>query len=362
MKNYYHKDLYKILEVSVTASEEDIKTSFRKLARKYHPDVNKDVVSIEKFKEIKEAYEILTNSQDKKMYDQYKGYTTTRTYQSQAKQAYKEAAKEQKKYAPPPNVKKEQQAEEKESNGKEPFSRVFNDILEGLFTSDKSPKEKKENKKTVGKPVTGKDITMKIKISYLESLNGTNRKVNILHTEKCPNCEGKRFINGAICPFCKGKGEVSLHKKLNVKIPANVTQESKIRIANEGNKGINGGKNGDLFLIVEIENDTFFKYDGYNVICEIPITPYEAALGTNIEVPTMEGKVTMKIPPLTSSGQKFRLTQEGILDPKTSTRGDQVVIIKIEMPKALSLEEIQLYEKLKDISKEDIRKNIKNAK
>ena len=166
----------------------------------------------------------------------------------------------------------------------------------------------------------------------------------------------------AICPFCKGRGEVSLHKKLNVRIPPNVTNESKIRIANEGNKGINGGKNGDLYLIIEIENDSFFKYEDNNVTCEIPITPFEAALGTTIEVPTLDGKVSMKIPPLTSSGQKFRLAKEGVFDSKTGVKGDQVVVIKIEMPKSLSLEEIQLYERLKTLSRDDVRKNIKNAK
>ncbi|MDD3237656.1 MAG: DnaJ C-terminal domain-containing protein [Candidatus Gastranaerophilales bacterium] len=363
MKSYYQKDLYKILEISKTATEAEIKTAFRKLARIYHPDVNKDASGIERFKEIKEAYEILINPQEKKYYDQYKGYINNRQNQSQAKKAYNNNG-EKRTYSPPPNVKYETKSKFDENstdhkNDKEPFTKVFNDILEGLFTTEKGT-GKKTNRKQ--KPIKGTDITMKIEISYLESLNGTNRKVNILHTEVCPNCCGNKFINGATCHYCKGKGEISLHKKLNVKIPANVPQNAKIRVANEGNKGLYGGKNGDLFLIVDIENDKFFKYEGRNVICEIPISPYEAALGTNIEVPTLDGKVTMKIPPLTSSGQKFRLTQEGILDPKTSTKGDQVVTIRIEMPQALSLEEIQLYEKLKAISKEDVRKNIKNGK
>lgn len=372
MKNYYNKEYYKTLEVSVTATEDEIKTSFRRLARKYHPDVNKDEISIETFKNIKEAYEVLGNPQEKRLYDQFKGYSgfAKQATQSQAKKAYSADSNEKKKYTPPPNAynsnesrSKETAKTENKSENKEPFSKVFNDILEGLFTPEKnSDHTKKEQKKKPQKAENGNDITMKIKISYLESINGTNRKINILHTEKCPNCQGKKFINDAVCPFCKGKGEVSLHKKLNVRIPAHVTNDSKIRISNEGNKGFYGGKNGDLYLIIEIENDAFFKHDGNNVICEIPITPFEAALGTSIEVPTLDGNVSMKIPPLTSSGQKFRLAQEGTLDPKTSVKGDQVVIIKIEMPKALSIEEIQLYEKLKNLSRDDVRKNIKNAK
>ena len=367
MRNYYNKDFYKTLGIAATASEDEIKSAFRKLARQYHPDVNKDEISIEVFKSIKEAYEVLSNPQEKLKYDQFKGYATfgKQTSKAQAKKAYTAGSETKNQYTPPPQAtqykKTEQQDKTAKEENKESFTSVFNDILEGLFTSDKQSSSKKDSKPKQ-KPENGKDITMRVKISYMESLNGTNRKVNILHTEKCPNCQGKKFINGALCPFCKGRGDVSLHKKLNVRIPPNVTNDSKIRIANEGNKGINGGKNGDLYLIIEVENDSFFKYEDNNVLCEIPITPFEAALGTTIEVPTLEGKVSMKIPPLTSSGQKFRLAQEGLYDSKSETKGDQVVIIKIEMPKSLSIEEIQLYERLKTLSREDVRKNINNAK
>ena len=369
MNNYHSKEFYKVLEVPVTANEEEIKSSFRKLARKYHPDVNKDEVSIEKFKEIKEAYEVLCNAQERRLYDQIKGYASIKqAAHSQAHRAYSTDGEKKRTYSPPPNVKREEpkaeppkeKAQSTQKSGKEPFSKVFNDILEGLFDADKEhPNEPKKQKL---KPQNGSDITMRVKISYIESLSGTNRKINILHTEKCPNCHGKKFINESICTFCKGKGEVSLQKKINVRIPPDVTNESKIRISNEGTKGSDGGKNGDLYLIIEIENESFFKFEGTNVLCDIPITPFEAALGTSIEIPTIDGMVSMKIPPLTSSGQKFRLAQEGLLDKKTNKKGDQVVSIKIEMPKSLSLEEIQLYEKLKLLSREDVRKNIKNAK
>ena len=351
MNKYYAKEYYSVLEISVTATETEIKSAFRKLARKYHPDVNKDKVCIEKFKQIKEAYEVLINPDERKIYNTIKGYSEQRRTYTQGSKPNPE-----RKYAPPPNVKNEEAKEPEETDG---FSNVFDDFIEGIF-SPKAPNKKSQKHKPA--PQNGQDITMRITVSYIESINGTNRKINILHTEKCSNCQGKKFINGALCKVCGGKGEVSLHKKLNVKIPPGIIQHSKIRIANEGNKGTNGGKNGDLYLIVEVENDSLFKFEGNNVVCEIPVTPYEAALGTSIEVPTLEGKVTMKIPPLTSSGQKFRLTQEGILDRKTGLKGDQVVVIKIEMPKGLSLEEIQLYERLKAVSNETPRKNLRNAK
>lgn len=355
MNNYYTKEYYSVLEISVTATETEIKSAFRKLARKYHPDVNKDKICIEKFKQIKEAYEVLINPDERKIYNTIKGYSEQRRNYTQNSKANSE-----RRYTPPPNVKKEEPKENKQSaEQNDGFSNVFDDFIEGIFSTKKQTNKSQRNKPA---PQNGQDITMRVNISYIESINGTNRKINILHTEKCSNCQGKKFINGAICKVCGGKGEVSLHKKLNVKIPAGIIQHSKIRIVNEGNKGTNGGKNGDLYIIIEIENDSLFKFEGNNVVCEIPITPYEAALGTSIEVPTLEGKVTMKIPPLTSSGQKFRLTQEGILDRKTGLKGDQVVIIKIEMPKGLSLEEIQLYERLRAVSNETPRKNLRNAK
>ena len=359
MSNYNSKDFNKTLEIGTSATEDEIKSSFRKLARKYHPDVNKDDISIERFKQIKEAYEVLSNPQERKIYDQLKGFSSFRKQpnHTQAKKAYSNEAGKKRTYNPPPNV-YTNTGQQSKKNTKEPFTKVFNDILEGLFVSD----EKAEQKKQKRKPQNGSDITMKVNVSYIESLNGTNRKINILHTEKCPNCQGNKFINGAVCPICKGSGETSLHKKLNVRIPANVVNDSKIRIANEGTKGEFGGKNGDLYLIIEVENKSFFKFEGNNVYCEIPITPFEAALGTTIEIPTLEGNVSMKIPPLTSSGQKFRLAQEGVLNTKTSLKGDQVVTVKIEMPKSLTLEEIQLYEKLKLLSREELRKNLKNAK
>ena len=234
--------------------------------------------------------------------------------------------------------------------------------MDGLFTSNSnSPKEKNASYKTKKlKPENGRDINLNVIIKISEAISGTNRTVNVLHSEKCPKCEGRRFINGAKCPMCKGSGEISTHKKLNVKIPAGIKKGAKIRIANEGNKGYNGGKNGDLYLNIDIEDSKFFRYDGNNVLCEIPITPFEAVLGANIEVPTLCGNVSMKIPQNTSTGQKFRLSGQGVLDSKTNKKGDQIVTVKIEIPKEMSSEEINLYEQLKKLSKNDIRENLAN--
>ena len=371
MNQYYQKDLYAILGVSPDCDEVKIKAAYRKQARIWHPDVNDNSQeSIIKFKEITEAYEVLCDSQKRSQYDIIKGfnikretsYTSKSQAQSQAKKAYGESSsaatkeKTQTRTGSQKSSADKNTARHKESDEhKGSFSQVFESILDGLFTSDnKTQKAKKP------KPENGRDINLNVNIKMSEAISGTHRTVNVLHSERCPKCEGRRFINGSKCPLCKGSGEVSTHKKLNIKIPSGVKKGAKIRIANEGNKGYNGGKDGDLYLFIDIEESKFFKYEGTNVLCEIPITPFEAVLGANIEVPTLCGSVSMKIPPNTSTGQKFRLSEQGVEDSRTKKKGDQIVTIKIEVPKETSAEENRLYEQLKIISNHKIRENLLN--
>ena len=346
MKEYLNKDLYEILGITPDVDEVQIKVAYRKMARKYHPDVNNNTQeSIVKFKEITEAYEVLLDVKRRKEYDTLRGYTKRKAENSEsnrtrAQKAYSSAAHEKKEAQKPEN--------------KDSFSKVFNSILDGLFQNDNSTKQTKKKQK----PENGRNINLSVTIKISEAINGTTRTVNVLHTEKCPKCEGRRFINGAKCPMCKGNGEISIHKRLNVKIPAGVKKGARIRVANEGDKGYNGGKNGDLFLTVDVEENPLFKFDGLNVLCEIPITPYEAALGANIEIPAVGGNISMKIPPLTTSGQKFRISGQGLKDEKNNKYGDQIVTIKIEMPKELTEKEKVLYEELKKYSTQKIRENL----
>ncbi len=348
MKEYLNKDLYEILDITSDADEVQIKSAYRKMARKYHPDVNNNTQeSIEKFKEITEAYEILLDVNRRKEYDLLRGYTrrkteNTETNRTQAHKAYS-------------SVSKDKPKQKKNDGTKDSFSKIFNNIMDGLFQSEQPHKEQKKKPK----PENGRNINFTVSIKLEEAINGTTRTVNVLHTEKCPKCEGRKFINGAKCPMCKGTGEISIHKRINVKIPAGVKKGSKIRVANEGDKGYNGGKNGDLFLTIEIEDNRLFKFDGLNVLCEIPITPYEAALGATIEIPSVSGNISMKIPPLTTSGQKFRISGQGLKDEKKGKTGDEIVTVKIEMPKDLSDREKELYEELKKHSTQKIRENLK---
>ena len=377
MNQYYQKDLYAILGVSPDCDEAKIKSAYRKQARIWHPDVNDNSQeSIVRFKEITEAYEILCDTQKRSQYDIIKGfnirkessYTSKKQTQSQAKKAYNQTSstttKEKTHTYTSTNDTYTKSAQNNEKNtqkadnktDKSSFSQVFENILDGLFTSDNA-KNKKAKKP---KPENGRDINLNVNIKMSEAVSGTHRTVNVLHSERCPKCEGRRFINGAKCPLCKGSGEVSIHKKLNVKIPAGIKKGAKIRIANEGNKGYNGGRNGDLYLFIDIEESRVFSYEGANVLCEIPITPFEAVLGANIEVPTLCGNVSMKIPPNTSTGQKFRLSEQGVEDKKTNKKGDQIVTVRIEIPKEASVQEVALYEQLKNISTHKIRENLLN--
>lgn len=332
------KNLYEILEISSTSTASSIKSAYRRLARKYHPDLNAgDAYCVKKFKEITEAYEVLSNEEKKKNYDVLRGFYTenSQAKHKEAQKAYSESLKEEK----------------YKSDG---FSSVFNDILDG-FKNTTSSSSKQNFKTKQNRPERGSDVNTDVTITMREAMEGATRTINILHTEVCPNCEGKVFLNNAKCPICKGLGEQSIHKKLTVKIPANIKNGSKIRIANEGNTGYNGGRNGDLYLNIKVENNSSFKYDGLNALCTIPITPFEAILGVSIEVSTPTGKVKMKVTPNTHSGQKFRLTGQGL--QQGGKKGDMIVTVTIEVPKNPSEKEIELYKKLRDITKNDIREN-----
>lgn len=345
MANYYNKDLYKILDVNFDATTDEIKLSYRKLVRIYHPDVAGNNADSAKFKEIQEAYEILTNEENRRKYDVLHGFykeKIKKDFETTRKNKYEEYIKKAR----------------KNSNTAESFSKSINDALDNLFHSSKQTSQKKEPKQ----PINGENINIDISISCFEALNGTNRKVNILHTQPCPNCEGHKFINGAQCNMCNGSGQLSLQKKINVKIPKGVSQGSKVRIKKEGNKGLNGGKDGDLYLIVNIDKNPYFEIDGMNILCNLPITPFEAVFGAEVPINLLNETINVKIPPMTSSGQKLRLAGLGIENKSKTKKGDIIVTVLIKLPEKISEKEKALYEQLKDISNYDVRKDMNNAK
>ena len=348
MQDFRGKNLYIILGIDEEADEAEIKAAYRRLARKYHPDTNKGNKNSEiMFKEVAQAYEILGNKQKRAEYDRINGYNqkkeeskTTRLNEEGAKKAYqKQSSTTEQKTEPPPKPKQETK---KQEQNKESFADFFN----GIF-------KQKNNEKI---PIKGTDINVDLTITINEAQNGTVRRVNVVHTQSCSHCHGKKFINQAKCPKCLGEGEIITHKKILVKIPANVKQNDTVIIEGEGNIGENGGKNGNLQLKIKIEKSEMFKFDGLNVLSEIPISPTEAALGASIVVPTIDGHMTMKIPPETSSNQKFKLAGQGIYDDNGKIRGDHIVTVYIKMPKNLSDEEKDFYLKLSKLREYNPRK------
>ena len=255
----------------------------------------------------------------------------------------------------------------KTNTTEKPFAQVFDNILNEVFKATSKIKEASNNKSK-----NGTDISLNIELTPLEVIQGTNRKVNVLHTQICPKCQGRKIINNETCSFCNGKGELQTHKKINVKIPANIKAGSKIRISNEGNQGQNGGKNGDLYLIINIKNPNTKDQSNNNIESEtkdsntndtkinkqlfkIPITPYEAVLGSTIELETTNNnKINLTIPANTISGTKFN-----IQDKNNSSNNDIIIEVFISIPSQHSIEEIKLYQELKKLSRQDIRQGFK---
>jgi len=348
------KDYYKILGIAYNCDKKEIKKAYRELAKKFHPDINPgNKLYEDKFKELGEAYSILIDDKKRLQYDILKGFITT-------KEQTPEQTKNQASKAYSPKKPGAESSAEKNKKSEINFDNIFKEFTKNFtknFENTKSDK-KSSNEAKKQSPQKGEDISSEVNITVTEAFNGAIRKVNILRVDTCPKCKGKRIINDSSCNNCNGRGEISSHKQLNVKIPSNVKENSKIKIAGEGNKGLNGGENGDLYLLIHIIKNSYFSFDGLHVHCEIPITPSEAALGGEIQVPSIEGFVNMKIPPETRSGQKFKLSGEGLPDGNSGKRGDQIVTVKIELPSNLTEREKELYKELSRERKFNPREHI----
>ncbi|MBR2069316.1 MAG: DnaJ domain-containing protein [Candidatus Gastranaerophilales bacterium] len=285
------KSYYEILNLSPNATKSEIKKQYKKLAKMYHPDINSSLEAELRFKEINKAIEVLLDDEKRKNYDALRTVTKT---------IYRNTAKE--------------------------------------------PKEKQIT------PINGEDITVKVSIDYREALLGTYRVVNIAQSEVCPKCKGRKLANGNKCPLCNGLGEITKNRKITVKIPCAIKNNTKLRLKNEGHEGKFGGKNGNLYVIVNIENENELNIVDETVYYNAQISPYTAILGGDIKVPTLWGEATIKIPPLTKSFQSFKLMNVGILDKKTNKKGDEIVKIIIQIPTSITDEEYNLYKKLKEIN------------
>ncbi len=330
------KDYYKVLGVKPQASTKEIKDTYRRLARKYHPDVNPgDAGAEERFKSINEAYEALRDKKKRARYDQARAaHRSGRAWQSQVGDAV--------------------------GNGV-PFdfggfggidfdslgrggarSGGFSDFFETLF--GRGPQ---------AGPQPGRHLEQDIEVSFAEAYAGTMRTFDLQVPGPCPACGSSGRAEGTICALCRGSGSHARHRRLEVKIPAGVRDGSRIRVAGEGHPGRNGER-GDLFLVVKIAADSRFELKGDDLHVDVKIDLVDAVLGAEIPVPTPAGKsVVMRIPPETQNGQVFRLAGQGMPRLKHGDPGALFARVQVRLPKGLTDREKELFSELAKLRKED---------
>jgi len=352
------RDYYEVLGVSKEADEKEIKSAFRKLAKKYHPDVSKEPDAADKFKEAQEAYAVLSDESKRKQYDQY-GHAAFDQMNGGAGFDFSDFD----------------------------FSDIFGDLFGsafgggfggfGGFGGGGSGRSRARR---------GADRLMKVDLTFEEAVFGCKKKINIDVYEECDECDGKggkgektcstchgsgtvtaqqntlfgAFMTRTTCPDCNGKGKtysslcshcrgtgkVKENKNLEVKIPAGVDTGNQLRLAGKGDSGSNGGSNGDLYLEFRVKDHTLFERDGNDIYLELPITITEAVLGCKREIPTLYGNVKLSIESGANTGDKHRLKGKGIEDLHSGAKGNMYVVINVIIPEKIDKKQKKLFEEL----------------
>jgi molecular chaperone DnaJ len=360
------RDYYDILGVNRDASEEDIKKSYRKLAMKHHPDRNPDSKDAEeKFKEAKEAYEMLSDKEKRAAYDAY-GHAGVNPQMGGG------------------------------GAGMGGFSDAFGDIFSEIFGGQQGARGGGRSG-----VYRGADLRYNLEITLEQAARGTETKIRIPTLDECETCHGTgakpgtsaktcHTCNGAgqvrmamgpfsmaqTCPTCHGSGKVipdpcgtcggtgrvKKHKTLSVKIPAGVDEGDRIRLSGEGEAGVGGGPAGDLYVVISLKEHSVFQRDGNDLHCEMPISFTVAALGGEIVIPTLDGEAKIKIPAETQSGQVFRLRGKGIKGVRSNTHGDLMCHVVVETPVRLTERQKELLRELEEINIRDGDKHTPRAK
>ena len=337
------RDYYEVLGVAKGADGKEIKKAYRKMAMKYHPDRNPDdKASEEAFKEVSEAYEILSDDQKRAAYDQY-GHAGV------------------------------EQGGHGGGHGAGGFGDIFGDVFGDIFGGGGGGRRSSVQR--------GSDLRYSMQMTLEESVNGVEKKIKVptlvacepcdgsgakkgtssktcqtcggvgqvrmqqgffAVQQTCPTCSGKGKVIEDPCPKCRGRGVNEETKTLNVKIPAGVDTGDRIRLTGEGEAGPNGGPSGDLYVEVSVKRHAIFERDGSDLHCEMPISFAQAALGGEIEVPTLEGRVKLKVPAECQSGKVFRLRGKGVKSVRGGAMGDLMVRLNIETPVNLSAKQKEL--------------------
>jgi molecular chaperone DnaJ len=322
------KDYYQILGVSRNASEKEIKQAYHRLARKYHPDLNPGDKSAEaKFREINAAYEVISNPEKRKKYDQFGEQW------EYAEQFAKAGGQEKVRW----------------DFGKGGTSFEYGDlsdvgdIFSSLFGGAGIGSRTKRG------PQHGQDIESPVEVSLEEAYHGSARVVQLQTEEPCTACGGTGRVGNRVCTICNGTGGRVIPKRLEVKIPPGVRDGSRIRIAGEGGHGRAGGNKGDLYLVVKVLPHQFFERKGDDLYTEASVSLAIAMLGGEVRLPTLNGDLSLKIPPETQNGKVFRLAGKGMPKLGNSYHGNMFVKVKVMLPTSLTEEERRLFEKLRSL-------------
>ena len=325
-----YKDYYKVLGVPKGTPEKDIKSAYRKLARKWHPDANPNnqKEAEEKFKEIQEAYEVLGDSEKRKKYD-----VLGSDWQRAAQQA-----EQQRRY-------RSQQEQDFQAGG---FGAGggptgFSDFFDAFF-SQMGAGGRRGGGTTFQQ--RGQDLETTLDLTLHEAFEGGKKSVTLQVEDSCPQCKGTGTVGKRICPKCHGTGRVLETKRFDVTIPKGVRENQRIRLAGQGGTGIGGGPKGDLYLVAHFVDDGKFTRKGDDLYVDQPVSIYDLALGGDVRVPTMSGDVTMTIPAGTQSNKLLRLAGKGMPHPKGGGSGDQFVRLVGMLPQNLSEKELKLYREL----------------
>ncbi len=331
-----YKDYYAVLGIPKNSPEKDIKSAYRKLARKWHPDANPSnpKEAEERFKEISEAYEVLGDPEKRKKYD-----VLGSDWQRAARQA-----EQQRQYRTRYNEHDFGHFDFGGTNtgaagaGPSGFSDFFDMFFSGIG--------RRQTTQTTGFPQRGQDLETTIELTLRDVYDGGKKAVSLQVEDRCPRCHGTGTDQGRLCPQCSGTGRLLVTKKFEVTIPKGIGDEQRIRLAAQGGAGTNGGPNGDLYLIVKLLDDSTYKRKGDDLYVDLPVSMYDLLLGGEVKVPTMAGQVAMTIPEGTQNNRLLRLGGKGMPNVKGGGSGDQYVRLIGQLPQQLSDKEKKLFKEL----------------